>query len=106
MRSPAVLLARSAALAVAVSVLSPAAIAQTFQKEQTPAEMSFQVGLDFVAQRRFDAACPKFEESYRLDPRPNTLFYLADCWENSGRLGNAFPSCHQGATQGNPTPGR
>jgi hypothetical protein len=89
MRSPAVLLARSAAIAVAVSISSPSAIAQTLQDEPTPATTAFKLGQMFAQERRYDVACPKFEESYRLDPRVDTLFYLADCWEHTGRLGNA-----------------
>jgi len=37
----------------------------------------------------YAAACPKFEESYRLDPANGTLFGLAICHENEGRWATA-----------------
>jgi hypothetical protein len=89
MKPRTLLLARGAAVAVAASLLSPAATAQTEQTEPTPAVTAFKLGQMFVEERRYDAACPKFEESYRLDPRVNTLFHLANCWSLIGRLGAA-----------------
>lgn len=38
---------------------------------------------------QFAEACPKFEESLKLDPGIGTRFNLADCWEHTGRLKGA-----------------
>jgi serine/threonine-protein kinase len=36
-----------------------------------------------VAEGRFNDACPKFEESQRLDPTPGTLLNLGDCYKQA-----------------------
>jgi hypothetical protein len=38
---------------------------------------------------RLDTACPAIEQSYKLDPRPGTLFTLAECETKRGRFGAA-----------------
>ncbi len=43
-----------------------------------------------ASQRKYDQACPKFEESLRLDYGIGTLFNLADCWEHLGRTASAW----------------
>ena len=52
--------------------------------------MLFAEGGKLVADGDHTAACPKFEESFHLDPGIGTGFNLADCWEHIGRTASAF----------------
>jgi hypothetical protein len=53
------------------------------------AEALFNRGLKEMQARRFDTGCPALNESYRLDPRPGTLFTLAECEAGRGRIATA-----------------
>jgi hypothetical protein len=88
MRPSTALLVRPTALAIAL--FSTVATAQSEQREPPSAKTLFDLGQMFVAENRYDAACPKFEESYKLDPRMTTLYHLADCWEHTGRQASAW----------------
>src|SRR4051812_48805392 len=54
-----------------------------------PAEVLFNQGVEDMEAKRFDKACPAIEQSYRLDVRPGTLFALAECEADRGRLATA-----------------
>src|SRR5262245_753369 len=49
------------------------------------------------AERRFAEACPKYAESYRLDPQLGALIHLADCLEQNGQLASAWGSFRDAA---------
>jgi tetratricopeptide (TPR) repeat protein len=42
------------------------------------------------AQGKLDAACEKYEASYKLDPAPGTMLNLGDCAERRGELARAL----------------
>ena len=53
------------------------------------AQALFEQGRELVLQGRAREACPKFEESQRLDAGLGTQFNLADCYERLGKLASA-----------------
>jgi hypothetical protein len=52
--------------------------------------MLFNEARRLAAIGRYADACPKFEESQRLDPGIGTQFNLADCFEHTGRTATAW----------------
>ena len=63
--------------------------AQTSSDPAT-ARALFRDARKLMADKHYDEACPKFEESQRLDSGIGTMFNLADCWEHSGRTASAW----------------
>lgn len=73
------------------SLSSPlAAWAQPSAQDRIRAQALFEDGVRLVEQRAYEEACPKFEESHKLDPGIGVRFRLADCYELSGRLTPAW----------------
>jgi len=83
-------MSRSGAAALAalgtLAIAAPAAA----QNDPVAASALFSEGRKLAVQKRYEEACPKFEESQRLDPGIGTQFNLADCWENVGRTASAW----------------
>ena len=75
------------ALGASIYLMAPVAGAQS---DPATARTLFDEGRKLAANNQFDVACPKFQESYRLDPGIGTLFNLADCWEHIGRTASAW----------------
>ena len=72
------LIAPIVAAASLVSARAPAAN----EVDEAAARVLFGEGRKLAAAGDYAAACPKFEESFRLDPGIGTGFNLADCWEH------------------------
>ena len=80
-------------LLAGAAALLGATLASTFahaQQDAAAAEALFDKGLAEMQAGHFDAACPAFAESQRLDPRAGTLFTLAECERLSGKIASAF----------------
>src|SRR5450432_3733613 len=70
-------------------LLASPARAQTSSDPAT-ARALFSEGRKLMAAKHYAEACPKFEESQRLDSGIGTMYNLADCWERSGRTASAW----------------
>lgn len=60
------------------------------QAESAAARALFAEGRQLMSSDKYVEACPKFEESLRLDPGMGTQFNLAHCWEKLGRTASAW----------------
>ena len=71
--------------AFAISVASTARAG-----DPATAQALFDQGRKLMAQEKWAEACPKLEESQRLDPAGGTLLHLALCREHEGRVATAW----------------
>jgi hypothetical protein len=92
MRTRAVALSVFTVLASAALPLAAprVAAAQVTPQDQAVAQSLYDEAKKLMAASKWQDACPKLEESQRLDPTPVTEFYLADCYERSGRTASAW----------------
>ena len=54
------------------------------------ADALFREGRAAMASGNLDTACPKLEESYRLDPAAGTAVNLGDCFDKQGKVASAL----------------
>lgn len=74
---------------VALATLIPGAHASA-QSSSAHARVLFREARTLMAKGLFEKACPKLEESLRLDHGMGTQFNLAHCWEQLGRTASAW----------------
>lgn len=80
----------SMAIVLSGALVTSVANAQPSGQDQATAEGLFAGGKKLMADGKYAEACPKFEESQRLDPAPGTQFNLGDCYEHIGRTASAW----------------
>jgi serine/threonine-protein kinase len=57
---------------------------------KTKADELFKQAKKLMAEKRFSEACPKFEDSYKLDPGIGGELNIGKCYEEWGKLGRAY----------------
>jgi hypothetical protein len=77
-------------VACAAFAFSVSASASALAADPATAQALFDQGRKLMAQERWAEACPKLEESQRLDPAGGTVLHLALCREHEGRIATAW----------------
>lgn len=81
---------RNAAATLTAALIVASASSADAQTDSAAARALFSEGRKLMEAQRFEEACPKFEESLRLDHGMGTQFNLAHCWEQLGRTASAW----------------
>ena len=63
------------------------------------AQALFDDGVHLMGEKKFSEACPKLQESYRLDPAGGTIIALALCHEGEGRTATAWAEFNSSLSQ-------
>lgn len=74
----------------------PSARAQS-ASDKAAAESLFDEGKKLMASKKYAEACPKFEQSQKLDPGVGTLGSLGQCYEALGRTASAWATYREAA---------
>lgn len=64
--------------------------AQPGQDNKVAAQALFDEAMALRKKNAWNETCSKLQESQRLDPAPGTKFYLAECYEQIGKLASAW----------------
>lgn len=86
------------ALCTAIALLPARAHAEAGAAQKAAAESLFDEGVKAIKSGRYADACPKLEESERIDPGIGTLLYLGECYERIGRSASAWATFREAAS--------
>jgi hypothetical protein len=75
---------------LAAASLLVLASARAHAADPAAAQVLFDEGKSLMSFRDYAHACPKFDESQKLDPGLGTLFHFADCEEHLGKTATAW----------------
>jgi hypothetical protein len=78
---------------VASSLLAAAALSlapSSARADAATAQVLFDEGKRLMDQKKYEAACPKFEESLKQDEKIGTQFQLANCQELVGKTASSW----------------
>jgi hypothetical protein len=99
MRDARLVVPLALALGAALFVAEGRALAQPSPETRAAAAALFEEGRKLAADGKFAEACPKLEDSQKMDPGMGTLFYLSDCYEKIGRTMSAWVGFRDVAAQ-------
>ncbi|MEO5725801.1 MAG: hypothetical protein ABI134_29835 [Byssovorax sp.] len=90
---------RALVLAASLALVSAGRPALAQSTSEKAAQTAFDDGMKLLDKGKTAEACPKLEESQRLDPAMGTQFRLAECWEKLGRTASAWALFRQVASE-------
>lgn len=63
--------------------------------DPSPADVTFARGRELMKAKKYEEACAAFQQSQQLDPQFGTLYNLAQCEEQIGKLASAWTAFRQ-----------
>lgn len=81
---------RFTALTLIAALAAPLPAGAAGAEDKALAEALFDEALRLMKEGQFETACPKLEQSGRIDPGIGTLLYLGECYERTGRTASAW----------------
>jgi hypothetical protein len=77
-------------VAGAAAGIPASAAAQGTKDKAAQAQALFDDGLSLMKAGKYAEACPKLQQSQKLDPAMGTQYRLAECYESAGLIGTAW----------------
>lgn len=79
------------------------AAAEATPEQKASAEALFDQAIQAMKDGHYTDACPKLENSQRIDPGVGTLLYLGECYEKLGRTASAWATFREAESQAEAT---
>jgi serine/threonine-protein kinase len=79
------------------------ASAEATPEQKASAEALFDAAIQAMKEGHYTDACPKLENSQRIDPGVGTLLYLGECYEKLGRTASAWATFREAESEAEAT---